>query len=191
MIIASLLFATIGLLATASRMTWAFARENGLPFSKYLGRVEPRTSLPLWSIGLSTFISCLLALINIASTTAFNALTGLVLAAFYSAFLFAACTMLHKRLTTPEQEIRWGLFKLGRYGVPITIFSIIYSVIGTFFSFWPPSPEPTPETMNWSIAVFGGLMVFCVIFWYTHAHKIYKGPIIEISGGVANTIDLN
>lgn len=32
-------FATIGLIATASRMTWAFARDNGLPGSRWLAKV--------------------------------------------------------------------------------------------------------------------------------------------------------
>ena len=32
-------FATISLIATASRMTWAFARDNGLPGSRSLSRV--------------------------------------------------------------------------------------------------------------------------------------------------------
>ncbi len=31
--------ATIGIMASASRQTWAFARDGGLPFSKYLSRV--------------------------------------------------------------------------------------------------------------------------------------------------------
>ena len=35
------LAATFGLLASASRQTWAFARDNGLPFSKYISRVKP------------------------------------------------------------------------------------------------------------------------------------------------------
>ena len=39
-IIAAMIFATVGLLATASRMTWAFAREQGLPGSAYLSRVS-------------------------------------------------------------------------------------------------------------------------------------------------------
>lgn len=34
-----MIFATVGVLATASRMTWAFAREQGLPASVYLSRV--------------------------------------------------------------------------------------------------------------------------------------------------------
>ncbi|CAD6577573.1 MAG: hypothetical protein ASARMPRED_008325 [Alectoria sarmentosa] len=38
-IISTTIFATVGLLATASRMTWAFAREQGLPASVYLSRV--------------------------------------------------------------------------------------------------------------------------------------------------------
>lgn len=38
-ILALVFFATIGLIATASRMTWAFARDNGLPGSKWLARV--------------------------------------------------------------------------------------------------------------------------------------------------------
>ena len=32
-------FSTFGLLASASRLTWAFARDKGFPFSKYLEHV--------------------------------------------------------------------------------------------------------------------------------------------------------
>ena len=39
-IISAMIFATVGLLATASRMTWAFAREQGLPGSAHLSRVS-------------------------------------------------------------------------------------------------------------------------------------------------------
>ena len=37
--VASQVFATIGFLATASRMMWAFARDRGLPFSDHLAKV--------------------------------------------------------------------------------------------------------------------------------------------------------
>lgn len=33
------MFACVGILATASRMLWAFAREGGVPFSGYIARV--------------------------------------------------------------------------------------------------------------------------------------------------------
>ena len=38
-ILALIFFATIGLIATASRMTWAFARDHGLPGSHWLAKV--------------------------------------------------------------------------------------------------------------------------------------------------------
>jgi amino acid transporter len=123
----------------------------------------------------------LLALINIGSTTAFNALVSLVIASFYSSFLIAAGVMLHKRLTLPDAKILWGPFKLGRAGVPITVLSIAYTVLGIFFSFWPASPTVTPNTMNWSIAVFGGTLIFCLFFWMIYGRHVYKGPIIEVS----------
>ena len=43
-IVALVFFATISLIATASRMTWAFARDNGLPGSRWLAKVCPKFS---------------------------------------------------------------------------------------------------------------------------------------------------
>ncbi|KAL9116293.1 MAG: hypothetical protein Q9187_007182, partial [Circinaria calcarea] len=179
-LIAAFVFATVGYLATASRMTWAFARERGLPGSALLGKVEPRTLLPLWSIGLSTLISLLLALIHIGSTQAFSALISVIIAGYYSAFSLSAGVLLHKRLTTPSEHMFYGPYQLGRAGVPIIILSLVYSIIGIFFSFWPANVDVTPLTMNYSIMVFGGVTIFCMVFWVVYGRKVYTGPILEI-----------
>ena len=39
-LISSLLFSSLGLMASASRLTWAFARDKGLPYSSYLSHVS-------------------------------------------------------------------------------------------------------------------------------------------------------
>ena len=141
--------------------------------------MEPRTSLPLYCIGLSTVISLLLALINIGSTTAFNALTSLVVASFYTSFALAATVFLHKKLTTPATEMMHGPFQLGRASVPIIVLSLAYSVIGIFFSFWPSASAVNAVTMNWSILVFGGVILFSLFFWAFYGRKVYTGPILE------------
>ena len=41
-IVITQIFATVGIVATASRMLWAFAREGGLPGSKWISRVSFR-----------------------------------------------------------------------------------------------------------------------------------------------------
>jgi len=173
---------SIGLLATSSRMLWAFAREGGVPGWQVISKVEPRTALPLWSIGISALINLLLSLINIGSTQAFNAFTGLGVAGFYSAFLVSASVMLYRRLTTPSSEILWGPFKLGRAGVPITILAMCYSIVGWFFSFWPNFQSISAATFNWSFVVYFSTLIVAMVWWVVHARKYYTGPRVEIEG---------
>ncbi|KAL8952509.1 MAG: hypothetical protein Q9222_001577 [Ikaeria aurantiellina] len=179
-IITAMIFAAVGFLATAPRMLWAFAREQGLPGSSLLSRVESRTLLPLYSIGMTAIISLMLALINIGSTKAFNALTSLVIAAFYSSFSLAAAVLLYRRITSKEPKLVYGPFHLGQAGIPIIILSLAYSVIGIFFSFWPPSSTVDAVSMNWSVAVFGGVLLGSLVFWVLHGRKVYTGPRWEV-----------
>lgn len=173
-------FGCIGILATASRMTWAFARENGLPGSTYISRIEPRTSLPIWSILQSTVSSLALALISLGSSVALEDLFSLVIVGFYSTFILSASVMLHKRLTTPDAELDWGKYRLGRAGVPVTIAALVYSIAGMFFCLWPSSPNPDAKEMNWTSVVFVGALLVSLAFWFAHGRKVYRGPVMEI-----------
>lgn len=89
--------------------------------------------------------------------------------------------MLHKRLTTPASDLIWGSFRLGRAGVPITVLALIFTAIGIFFSFWPANVTVTAQTMNWSVTVYGGVLILSLVFWVIHGRKVYKGPIMEIT----------
>ena len=90
--------------------------------------------------------------------------------------------MLHKRLTTPPSQIFWGPFRLGRAGVPITIVAMLYSVLGIFFSFWPAFTHVNATNMNYSSLIFGGVLMFSLVFWVVYGRKIYTGPIMETEG---------
>lgn len=86
--------------------------------------------------------------------------------------------MVNRRLSKPN-DLRFGPFTLGKYGTPINIFSIVYTVFIIFFSFWPMSREVSPETMNWSVLVFGSVLILSTLFWFAHGRKVYTGPITE------------
>jgi choline transport protein len=176
-----LIFGSIGILATGSRMLWAFAREAGVPGSSYISRVESRTRLPLYSIGATAVVSLLLGLIGLGSSTALSALTGLAVAGFYTAFFISAAMMLWRRLTVPAAKMPWGPFRLGAFGVPITILSLVYSVIGVIFSFWPPVADVDATSFNWSVVVFLGVISLSIGWWAIRARKTYAGPKVEIS----------
>ena len=122
----------------------------------------------------------LLALINLGSKAAFNALTNLSVSSFYSVFIISAALMLHKRLTTPSGEMFWGPFQLGRAGIPITIAALIYSIIGWLFSFWPANAPITVASFNWSIVVYVGSIGMAMLWWVVRARHVYCGPKMEL-----------
>ena len=71
-----LLFATTSIMTTSSRMTWAFARDRGLPFSAFFSKVHPRLDLPLNSLLLTTTLVVIFGCIFLGSSSAFNAITS-------------------------------------------------------------------------------------------------------------------
>lgn len=143
-------------------------------------QVDQRTSLPLWAIGATTVLNLLLALINIGSAVGFDAFISLVVAGYYSSFILAAGVMLHKRLTTPNDRLPWGPFRLGRAGVPVTVLAILFSVVVGFFSMWPPFVRPTPEEMNYCVLLWGASLLFSMGFWVAYGRRHYAGPVLEV-----------
>ncbi|KUL86450.1 hypothetical protein ZTR_08132 [Talaromyces verruculosus] len=87
-----------GIITSASRMTWAFARDRGTPFSRILGKVDPRTQVPIIAVGVVVAIACLLTLINIGSSTAFNDVISLTITGFYGSYLVPCALLLYHRL---------------------------------------------------------------------------------------------
>ncbi|KAL6714501.1 hypothetical protein ACLMJK_007926 [Lecanora helva] len=170
--------ATIGLITTASRMTWAFARDNGLPGSQWLGQVDPTSALPLYSIVVTLISSLLLALINIASTTAFNAIISLSVASVLASYMVPIACILRRRIA--REYIRFGPWQLGRFGILANIVGLVYAAIAFFFSFWPPTRKVDAKSMNWACLVWGSAMLFCSFWYLLRARKCYRGPIREL-----------
>ena len=68
-------------------------------------------------------------------------------------------------------------FELGRAGLPLNIVSIVFLVFVFLFSFFPMGPKPTPAGMNWSIWMFGGTMIFSLVYYLVKGRNVYVGPV--------------
>lgn len=189
--------ATVGMLASTSRVFWSFARDRGLPFWRTLSKVDARTTVPLWAITCTTVIACLLALINLGSMAALNAVVSLSISCLYLSYFICASLLLYRRTTkgfvmpgsselpalanTTGAELVWGPWHLpGTLGIVNNAISCIYLIVIFFFSFWPGGINPDPENMNWASAVTGFILVFSILYYVLWARKEYEGPIIEI-----------
>ena len=175
-LIALVTCASMGFLATASRQTWAFARDRGLPFSGFLSHVS-KSALPLRSVVFCATLTGLICLINIGSTVAFNAIVSITLAGLFISYMIPIILLIMKRLR--GEEVRMGPWTLGKFGLPVNIISVCFLIISVIFSFFPPAVPVTLETMNWSCVMFGGIVILGIAWYAAFGRKQYHGPIIE------------
>jgi amino acid transporter len=121
----------------------------------------------------------ILGLINLGSSTAFNALVSLALLGQYTTYLLPTIFILVRRVH-PGKNVPFGPWTLGKWGIPINIFTIIFSFITIAFNVLPPYFPVTAANMNYAGIVFGAALIMCGILWIIMGKNHYTGPIREV-----------
>ncbi|KAE8349947.1 amino acid transporter [Aspergillus coremiiformis] len=172
---------TISSLASASRQTFAFARDNGLPFASLIGAVHSTLHIPMNSIIGTCFFSMAMSLINIGSTVAFNAMVSLSTVALMATYLISITCLVLRRVyrNPPLPPCRWSL---GRLGMPINLLAMVYAIWAFFWCFWPNSYDVSAENFNWAAVLFVGVMGISTVMYWLHARNVYEGPVARIDG---------
>ncbi|KAF2028377.1 amino acid transporter [Setomelanomma holmii] len=177
------IFGCVTNVATSSRQVWAFARDKGLPFSEWLAyliarQVRPGWDIPLNSVMISYMIAVLLSLINIGSTVAFNIITSLGTGALLSSYIMSVSCVTLKRIR--GEPLLASSFSLGRLGLPLNVFSVLFLTLAFIMTFFPQSSRAEPVAMNWNILVFGVVVVFSGVYFVVRGRFAYKGPVASV-----------
>jgi choline transport protein len=175
--------ATTLLLLTASRMMWSFAQDAGLPFAGTLSKVDSKRHVPLRAIATTSGFLILLGLLNIGSTTAFNAIVSLGTVALYISYLMPIGLMLYRRIVQPE-SLPYGPFRLGKLGISLNVVSVVYTIYVSIFLLFPPYQPVTAQNMNYAPVVLGGVLVLSAIWWFVGGKRRFVSPL-----GIADTIE--
>ena len=130
---------------------------------------------------VSFAVSCLLALINIGSTVAFNSISSLALCALLSSYIVSISCLLLKRWR--NEPLLKSHFSLGKYGFAINLISLIFLVFAFVLSFFPPEPNPTLQLMNWNILIYGVVVMFSLIYFWWKGRHVYAGPVEYVRKG--------
>ncbi|RDI87741.1 hypothetical protein Vi05172_g2570 [Venturia inaequalis] len=88
----------MGITTTASRMTWSFARDKGMPFSQILCKVNEKTRVPVAAVVFVTVTAALLTCIYVGSSVAFNDVISLTITGFYGSYFLPCALLLYHRL---------------------------------------------------------------------------------------------
>lgn len=141
-------------------------------------QVNPTFTVPLNALCVSLVIVSLLSLINIGSSVAFNAIMSLGTAALLSSYIISiSCVRLRRWRGQPLPPARWSM---GKFTPICDSVSILVLAVVLLFSFFPLSKEVTPTDMNWSIVIFGGVVMISLSYYVLRARHVYKGPVTRV-----------
>ncbi|SCV41395.1 related to HNM1-Choline permease [Fusarium fujikuroi] len=173
------LFAVIAVQQTASRMTWAFARDGGLPAKSWLASINVKHQVPLWSLLLNALVISVTGWIYLGSVAAFSAIIGSSLILQLFSFIIPAVLLLwHKRsesVLPRDREFRVPEI-VGWSANGLTI--ILGTVLAVFFTF-PGAIPVTGSTMNYASAVIVVIGIVAAVNWFLFARHHFAGPKVE------------
>jgi amino acid transporter len=167
-------------LATTSREVFAFSRDKGFPFSRWLSRIEKTRHIPFNAVYITAFFACVLCLINLGSIFAFNIIVSLSLLALMSTYMLSIGCVLLKRLRhEPLPPARWSL---GRYGLPINCFAFFFAGFAVVMSCFPGTLPVDTSSANWAPAVWGGVILLSVFTYFVHGGRHFTPPVMFVEG---------
>ena len=150
----------IATLATIVRMIYGMARNGQLPGSAFLTRLSGRTEEPVGSIIVATLLSMLPLIFIKKIPVIVAAITALIIIPY----IMVLGSVLWRRLQGwPRQKAQ---FNLGRWGMPVTVAAIVWTVIILLDAAWPreitnPKLGPLPVIEDLGI----GIIVVGLIWW--------------------------
>jgi len=149
-------------LTATSRMMYAFARDGGLPASKWLKVVSPETSTPI----RATWITAILVVAATLYGDAFLVLsTGCAVLLYISYIMPTAAGFFAEGKTWTEK----GPFDLKAFSKPVAVLAVLGGAILAFVGMKPPN-----DKVLW--LVVGLTVVLLFSWWVAGVRKSFAGP---------------
>ncbi|KAJ5452358.1 hypothetical protein N7445_000541 [Penicillium cf. griseofulvum] len=156
-----------------TRMAYAFARDEALPFSKFLSKVNSRTHTPVNAVWFVVIFSVGLNCIAIGSTQTATAIFNITAPALDLSYV---SVILAHQLYKSKVKFIEGPFTLGKWGTSINYIAIVWVLFISTILFFPPQLPVTPANMNYAVCVGGFIAAFAMIWWWVAARGKYIGP---------------
>ncbi|KAL4777769.1 amino acid permease-domain-containing protein [Aspergillus nidulans var. acristatus] len=180
-----------GCMVAASRVTYAYARDDCFPFSKHWKRINNTTQTPVNAVILNTVLGILMCLLLFAGDVAIGALFSIGAIAQFVAFIIPIAI----RVFFVGDRFRRGPWHLGSFGPWIGALGVGFVLLMVPILCLPADTGSnlTLDLMNWTCLVWGGPMIAVSIWWVIDAHKWFKGPKVNlehvIHGDIIDGID--
>ncbi|KAG9224254.1 hypothetical protein CCMSSC00406_0004753 [Pleurotus cornucopiae] len=159
----------------ASRVVFAFARDNALPGSRLWKKINVYTQTPVNAVWFVIVVSAVCGVLGF-SETALESLAGSSVIGLYTSY--AAPIFL--RITSGRTKLVPGPFSLGRWAVPVGTIAVSWVVFMVIMLFFPSGRSPEAADMNYAIVIIMAVFIFSSFWWIVSARKWFHGPIKNV-----------
>ncbi|MRH91214.1 amino acid permease [Nocardia sp. SYP-A9097] len=184
----------------AARQSFAMARDNRLPYSRWISHVSPRTKTPVVPTVFVAVCAIVILVINVSQPQLIVTLASFVVVLAYLAYLIVGVSLLVKRLAgqwKPQANSDGDKhFSLGRWGIPVNLIAIAMGVFGVVNLVWPRREVYNPAApFHWYLQ-WGGVLALVLIVgggaaWYYLVQRHKTGVIAEHAASAGNSAPLS
>ncbi len=161
----------LSLQAAASRLLFAYGRDQMIVGSRFLSRISPRTHVPVVSLAVVGAVPALLALVGLWLTNAIATMISFASAGIYVAFQMIVLGALIARFRGWQPA---GEFRLGVWAVPVNVVAFVYGVSAIFDMEWPRAPQD-PWYSNYGMLVGTAVVVLSGVIYMTVGRPYDRG----------------
>jgi choline transport protein len=153
-----------------SRLCWSFARDRGLPGSRWLAHVHPTLDIPLNAHFASCVIVSALGALYIGSTAAFySMITACIVLLYISYAIPVVCLLLKGR-----NNIAHGPFWMGNIGLFANWVLLLWTAFTLVMYSFPPYMPVYGGNMNYVCVVYAVVCVILGIYWMVRGRKTFR-----------------
>lgn len=177
------LFCTTACLTSASRMTYAFSRDGGIPGSGLWSKVHPVSKVPVNAVFFVTGISVVITLPALKGfgegvPLAFYAITSVAVIGLYLAF--AIPIFLRWRMGDDFETGSWTLGAKYKWMNLVAVAEIaiisVYFILPFTPAGWPGSKSFSWQSVNYAPVLTIGTLLVLTIWWLLSARFWFTGP---------------
>jgi amino acid transporter len=178
-----------GCMIAASRVTYAYARDDCFPLSRIWKQVNPTTQTPVNAVMMNCGLGILMCLLIFGGEVAIGALFSIGAIAQFIAFAIPIAI----RVFLVGNRFRPGPWHLGPFSKPVGATGAMFVLLMLPILCFPSSTgsDLTPDLMNWTCLVYGAPMLAVTIWWVVDARKWFKGPKVNVEHALYNDTDTN
>jgi amino acid transporter len=153
-------------ITSMGRMWWAFARDDGMPASALLKRVDPRSRVPVWA----TVVTCVVAVLLTVYAAAYSVVTSISTITLYLAYVIPIyLNWRNRRRKVGEHATPASApWNLGRRSPAVNLVAIAWVAFITVVFALPPN-----ELVLWTMLVFAAVLG---VYWRLAARYRFAGP---------------